>query len=136
MTVNRKVRFEEVDALGIVWHGRYSSYLEDGRVAFGEKYGLGYMEMYRARILAPIVQFHVDFHKPLRFSQEFSITAALCWSEAARLNFQYRVTTLEGSIIATGYTVQLLTNPEGEVFLTMPDVFVDFKHKWRNNLLK
>jgi len=37
--VNRKVRFEEVDTLGIVWHGRYPSYIEDGRTAFGEKFG-------------------------------------------------------------------------------------------------
>ena len=32
-TVPREVRFEEVDALNVVWHGRYPSYFEDARVA-------------------------------------------------------------------------------------------------------
>ena len=27
--VGRKVRFEEVDSMGIVWHGHYASYFED-----------------------------------------------------------------------------------------------------------
>ena len=39
-SVARRVRFEEVDPLTIVWHGRYPSYFEDGRAAFGEKYCL------------------------------------------------------------------------------------------------
>ena len=40
--VERKVRFEETDPLGIVWHGRYASFFEDARTAAGEKYGFGY----------------------------------------------------------------------------------------------
>ena len=31
--VERKVRFEETDPLGIVWHGRYASFFEDARTA-------------------------------------------------------------------------------------------------------
>ena len=34
------IRFNEVDALGIVWHGNYVKYFEDGREAFGEKFDL------------------------------------------------------------------------------------------------
>lgn len=36
VTTQREVRFEEVDVMRIVWHGRYASYFEDGRVAPGE----------------------------------------------------------------------------------------------------
>ena len=85
----RKVRFEEVDPLGIVWHGRYASYLEDGRVAFGDKYNLSYITMRREAFIAPIVQMHVDYHSPLRYDDEFSITARLVWSDAVRMNFEY-----------------------------------------------
>ena len=31
------VRFSETDPLGIVWHGNYIKYFEDGREAFGRK---------------------------------------------------------------------------------------------------
>ena len=30
-----RVRFTETDPLGIVWHGNYIQYFEDGREAFG-----------------------------------------------------------------------------------------------------
>ena len=38
-----RVRFSEVDSMGVVWHGNYLKYFEDGREAFGRKHGLGYV---------------------------------------------------------------------------------------------
>lgn len=129
---NRRVRFEEVDPLGIVWHGRYPSYIEDGRAAFGEKYGLTYTDMYRERFLAPIVQMHIDYLSPLAFPDEFTITASLYWTESVRLNFQYLITGGDGRMVATGYTVQLLTNLDREVLLVRPAFVEEFCTRWRD----
>ena len=41
------VRFSETDPLGIVWHGNYIKYFEDGREAFGRKYGISYLNVER-----------------------------------------------------------------------------------------
>ena len=35
VSAQRTVRFEEVDAVRFMWHGRYASWLEDGREAMG-----------------------------------------------------------------------------------------------------
>ncbi|MDR2622201.1 MAG: acyl-CoA thioesterase, partial [Dysgonamonadaceae bacterium] len=43
-----KVRFSEVDMMNIAWHGSYVKYLEDGREDFGNQFGIGYMDIYRA----------------------------------------------------------------------------------------
>ena len=58
---SRRVRFEEVDPLNIVWHGRYPGYFEDGRCAFGDKYALRYQDMFQHQFIAPIVQMHIDY---------------------------------------------------------------------------
>lgn len=42
---NIPVRFSEIDSLGILWHGHYIKYFEDGREAFGAEYNLGYMDV-------------------------------------------------------------------------------------------
>ena len=126
----RKVRFEEVDPLGIVWHGRYASYLEDGRVAFGDKYDLSYVTMRREKFLAPIVQMHIDYHSPLRFDDEFTITARLVWSDAVRINFEYILENSAGMVTATGYTVQLLTNIDQNILLARPVFVEDLCHRW------
>ena len=52
-TVEVLIRFNEADPLGIVWHGHYVRYFEDGREAFGEQYGIGYMKAYNKNILMP-----------------------------------------------------------------------------------
>ena len=128
--VSRKVRFEEVDPLGIVWHGRYASFLEDGRVAFGDKYDLSYPTMRREKFLAPIVQMHVDYHSPLRYDDEFMITARLIWSDAVRMNFEYILENSKGHVTATGYTVQLLTDLDQKILLARPEFVENLCSRW------
>ncbi len=131
----RIVRFEEVDPLTIVWHGRYPSFLEDGRAAFGIKYNMGYMDMYKAGFLAPIVQMHIDNHNPLQFGEEFLIRARLHWTQAVRMNFSYELLK-DGNIpVATGYTVQLFTDLNRNVMLVRPDYIEDFMRDWQEGLL-
>lgn len=129
----RRVRFEEVDALGMVWHGRYASYFEDGRIAFGDKYGLTYQAFIEHKTVAPVVQMHVDFKLSLRFDEVMSIQTRLHWAEAVRLNFDYIIYNAEGEVAASGYTVQLFTEPNGNVMFVAPDWFADFKTKWQHN---
>ena len=129
--VERVVRFEEVDALAIVWHGRYPSYFEDGRVLLGEKYGLGYMEFYQQGIIAPIKQLHVDYQRPLRFGERFTIEAILHWSDATRLNHEFVLRNAAGEVTTTGYTVQLLLDKEDNVQMLPPPFYAEFRQRWQ-----
>ncbi len=129
--VERVVRFEEVDALAIVWHGRYPSYFEDGRVLLGEKYGLGYMDFYHQGIIAPIKQLHVDYQRPLRFGEPFTIEAILHWSDANRLNHEFILRNAAGEVTTTGYTVQLLLDKEDNVLMLPPPFYAEFRQRWQ-----
>ena len=134
-STTRRVRFEEVDPLGMVWHGRYVSYLEDGRVAFGDRFGLSYREYRDAGVAAPIVQLHLDYSSPLRFDERFRIDTTLHWSDGLRLNFEYRVTGPEERLAARGYTVQLLTDAKGGLMLAAPPMVEEFRRRWRDGEL-
>lgn len=129
--VERVVRFEEVDALAIVWHGRYPSYFEDGRVLLGERYGLGYLDLYQQGIIAPIKQLHVDYQRPLRFGERFSIEALLHWSDATRLNHEFILRNAVGEVTTTGYTVQLLLDKEDNVLMLPPPFYAEFRQRWQ-----
>ena len=130
-SVERTARFEEVDAINVVWHGRYPSYFEDARVAFGEAYGVSYYDFLDAGLIVPVKQMGLDYIGPMRFGQRCRITAALHWSEGARINFSYRITGMDGLLLTTGYTVQLFLDREQRVFLFKPDFFADFCARWR-----
>jgi len=129
--VERVVRFEEVDALAIVWHGRYPSYFEDGRVLLGETYGLGYLDLYQQGIIAPIKQLHVDYQRPLRFGERFSIEAILHWSDATRLNHEFILRNAAGEVTTSGYTVQLLLDKEDNVLMLPPPFYAAFRRRWQ-----
>ena len=134
-TVERVVRFEEVDPLAIVWHGRYPSFFEDARVQLGEKFGIGYMDFYNQGILAPIKQMHVDYVKPLKFRERFTIEALLHWTEAARLNHEFILRNSAGEITTTGYTVQLFMDEQHNMLMLPPAFFENFCRRWKEGLL-
>lgn len=131
VTVARTVRFEEVDPLGIVWHGRYPSYFEDARVALGDKFGIGYMDFHRNEIVAPVRIFHVDYHRPLKFLENFTIEGILHWSEAARMNFEFIIRNDKGEVTSTGYSVQMMMDREQNLLLVSPAFYREFCEKWK-----
>jgi acyl-CoA thioester hydrolase len=133
--VERVVRFEEVDLLQIVWHGRYTSFFEDARVALGEKYGIGYMDFYKNGVLAPIKKLHVDHHRPLVFGQRFSTEALLHWSDAARMNFEFRIRNESQELVASGYTVQMMLDLNRTTLLICPPFYSEFQHRWKTGTL-
>ncbi len=129
--VRRQVRFEEVDPLGIVWHGRYASYFEDARTALGDKYGVGYKNFYAHNVVAPVKIMHLDYHHPLMFQDEFTIKGILYWSDAARMNHEFEIKTRTDQLVATGYSVQLMQDINHNLLMIPPPFYLAFCRKWK-----
>ena len=131
VTCGRVVRLEEVDALGIVWHGRYAGYLEDGREEIGRRFGLSYLEFKEAGAVLPIRTLHMEYLKPLRYLDHFVVETALHWHEAARLNMDYKIYDAEGQLATRGYSVQMMVDLAGNLLLEAPAFYRDFQERWR-----
>ena len=131
VTCKRTVRLEEVDVLGIVWHGRYAGYLEDGREEMGRRYSLSYVEFKEAGALLPIRTLHVDYLQPLRYLENFVLETTLHWHEAARLNMEYKIYNAEGRLTTRGYSVQMMVDLSGNLLLEAPAFYRDFQERWR-----
>ena len=132
VTVTRTVRFEEVDALGVMWHGRYASWLEDGREALGALYGIGYLDFRGHGVIVPLKLFTLDFHQPLRYGQAYGIVTELSWNEAAVLDFAYRIEDAAGSVMTTASTTQLMLSTAGDLLMEQPAFYRDFCAKWQS----
>lgn len=126
-----RVRFSEVDSLKIVWHGHYVQYLEEGRQAFGEKYGLGYMDVYRRGFSIPIVKLNIDYKNSLKFEDHATVETKFVNTEAAKIIFHYKIRDKStGKLIATAETIQVFVDNDGQLSLINPDFFVEWKEKW------
>ncbi|WP_147821953.1 acyl-CoA thioesterase [Salidesulfovibrio onnuriiensis] len=136
VTMQREVRFEEVDPMDIVWHGRYPSYFEDGRQALGKRYDISYRDFRDNEVAAPIKQMHIDYVRPLRFGESMSIETLLHWTEAARLNYEFIIRNGKGEITTTGYTVQLFVTFDQEFMMFPPDFYARFLESWKSGVLE
>ena len=135
--MQRRVKFSEVDVMGIVWHGRYPEYFEEVAAVLGRRYGLSYKDFYEANLRAPIVQFHIDYYQSLMLDEEFTISASFIWDEAARINTEYTILKQDGSIAVTGYSVQVFTDSiTGEVCFVHPELFELCRNKWKEGEFK
>jgi acyl-CoA thioester hydrolase len=129
--ISISVRFNESDPLGIVWHGHYIRYFEDGREAFGSKYGVGYLDFFDQGWVIPVVSIQCDYKLPLRYGERVIVEAQYVPCEAAKLKFNYRLYNEKtGQLIATGSTVQVFLDRHTSVLhLTNPPFFENWKRK-------
>lgn len=127
-----RVRFSEVDAMQVVWHGEYVRYFEDGRQAFGREYGFDYNDFFDNGFTTPIVELNVQYKRPLTFGEEAIVETRYIATEAAKIVFDYTVyRAADMSIAATGSSVQDFINRDrNELELNTPLFYRRWKEKW------
>ena len=122
------VRFSEVDALGIVWHGHYLKFFEDGRESFGKQYGLGYLDIYKQQFATPLVKINIDFKRTVKYGDSVKIITTFIDSPASKIIFNYEVyRESDNALVATGESVQVFMNLEHELYITIPPFFEEWK---------
>jgi len=129
--VKRRVHFSEVDVMGIVWYGRYPLYFEEASQELGRRCGLSFQDFYKACLRAPIAQFHIDYHQPLRLDEEFTVRALTPWCQGAKLLTEYEIRKIDGALVATAYTVQMFIDSRSEeVFIVTPKLLETMRQRW------
>jgi len=132
VSVKSRVRFSDVDPMGVAWHGRYPLYFEEGFAALGRLCGLSYTDFFHAKLMAPIVELHIDYFESLYLDEEFTIQASLVWHEGARINIEYRLIKANGALACSGYTVELLVERNGEPCMASPPLLNECRRRWKN----
>lgn len=128
--VSRRIRFGDVDPMGILWYGRYAHLFEDANDELGRRCGMSYADFQRERLGAPIVQFHVDYFASPVLGEEVVTTGRLHWSPGARLNIEYEIHKESGQLAATGYTVQMFVDEQGVPCLAPPPLQEACRRRW------
>jgi acyl-CoA thioester hydrolase len=125
------VRFNEADPLGIVWHGHYVRYFEDGREAFGIRHGIGYLDFYHNGLVVPVVSIQCDYKRSLRYGERVIVETHYVPCDAAKLKFNYRLynaKTME--LVATGSSVQVFLDRENsQLQLSNPLFYENWKRR-------
>jgi acyl-CoA thioester hydrolase len=100
LTLRRRVQFSETDAAGLVHFSCFFRYLEDAEHALWREAGLS-IHPENSPIGWPRVSASCEFHRALRFEQEFDVVVRI--SEMTKRTITYAgEITRNGERIATG----------------------------------
>ena len=130
------IRFSEVDPMGILWHGRFAKLFEQANEELGRNCGMAYPDFRREKIMAPIVQLHVDYFAPVMLGELVGVIGKVIWSEGSRWNIEYEIRKENGTLAAAGYTVQMFVDESGEALLSSPALLETCRENWKAGRLR
>jgi acyl-CoA thioester hydrolase len=129
--LKHRVRFSEIDAMGVLWHGRYCQLFEQANEEIGRSCGMGYPDYVRDELSAPIVQLHVDYFAPVTLGEQVTITGKMVWNDGARIDTEYQIHKEKGPLAAAGYTVQMFVDASGSPLMASPAMWESCRKRWR-----
>lgn len=122
------IRFSEVDSMGVVWHGSYVKFLEDGRECFGLKYGLSYLEVAAKGLLIPIVDMKLSYKKSAKYGEKLVVETRFKNTPAAKIIFDYTIyRESDMEVLAKAETTQVFTDGNGQLIFSSPQFYLDWK---------
>lgn len=126
-----EVHFYDVDSLGIVWHGHFLKYLENGREAFGKKFGVAYMDIYHNGYIAPIVDLQIRYLNMVALDDILEVETRYVPAASAKLIFEYAICKQsDRTPVARATTTQVFMNKEGEMEFSTPEFYRNWKERW------
>lgn len=130
-----QVRFYEVDAYSVAWHGHYVGWFEVGRNELTEKFDMGPLQLKEKNLLAPVVELNCEYKFPATFGESLLIQTTMERTEVAKLIFHYRVLSQgNGKVLATGSTTHVLTDLNGNLLYRVPPDILERIEEMRKHL--
>ncbi|WP_427052631.1 acyl-CoA thioesterase [Paenibacillus sp. TC-CSREp1] len=86
-----RVRYQESDQMGVVYHANYLNWFEIGRTEMIRQMGYTYRKMEEQGLLLPVTALDVKYHKPARYDDEIIIFTRITAFSGLRLTYEYDV---------------------------------------------
>lgn len=119
------VRFNEIDAYRVAWHGHYVAWMEIGRNALAGRFDLDAFQLAALGYLGPVVGLELKFLRPARFNEELTIQTTLRRTDTATLEFTTTIVGPDGKKLATGVTTHALTDLDGVLQFQLPTAIAE-----------
>ncbi len=119
-----RVRYAETDQMGVVYYSNHFVWFELGRTEYFRKRGFVYKDLEeREGCYATVAEARCRYHAPARYDDLVTIRT---WLKAARgrvIHFEYEVRGENGTRIATGETLHVITDRNGRP-RSLPEKYV------------
>jgi len=90
-TINIRVRYPEVDAMGYLHHSRFFQYFEMGRVELLRSSGINYADLERQGIFFVVVKVECKYRAAARYDEELTLTTRVTRQAHVRIDHAYEL---------------------------------------------
>lgn len=112
-TTTIRVRYQETDQMGVVYHANYLVWFEVGRTSLIRERGSSYREMEAKGIILPVIEANCQYKSPARYEDVVHIETTIADLSPAKIRFAYRaVRERDDQLLAHGYTLHMWVNPD------------------------
>jgi len=113
-TLQVRVRYSEVDRMGVAHHRIHFVWFEMGRTELMRAKGLPYAEVEAQGTFLPVIEATCVYRAPARYDDLILVRTTLAEMGAARATFTYRVEREgDGRVLATGTTTHAAVGARG-----------------------
>lgn len=115
-----RVRFNEIDAYEIAWHGHYVAWMEEARNDLAGQFGMDAAQIAASGFKAPVVALELKYLRPAHYGEELCVRTTLVRKKTATLEFHCDIMGADGKLSASGRTVHALTDANGVLQYVLP----------------
>ncbi len=98
-----RVRYQETDRMGVVYHANYLNWFEIGRTEWVRHKGIPYAEFEAKGLFLPVVDLAVSYHSPAYYDEIVTVHTRLAELSPLRLKFEVEIRRDE-TLLASGWT--------------------------------
>ena len=103
--VQLRVRYPEVDRMGIAHHASHFVWFEIGRTELMRGKGITYRDLEDDGVFLPVIEAACVYHAPARYDDLLRVITRVEEAGGVRVAFAYRVESeADGCLVATGRT--------------------------------
>ena len=97
-----RVRYDEVDKMGYVYHGNYAKYFHISRTSLMRKIGICDKKLESQNIIMPVIEINIKYLKPVFYDNRIRIETCLKDVSGIKLKFQHLVFNQQNELINQG----------------------------------
>ena len=109
-----RVRYQETDRMGVVYHSNYLVWFEIGRTELFRKIGISYPDLENKGYFLVVTEANCKYKAPATYDDEVEILTQLAELKNSTLTFNYEVRK-ESALIANGTTRHAFIDTNGKV---------------------
>jgi acyl-CoA thioester hydrolase len=107
-----RVYYEDTDAGGVVYHGRYAGFFERGRTEFLRAQGVSVRDLHEQGCIFPVVRLELDYRAPARLDDLVRVETELLELGRTSLTMGQRLVRAEdGRLLVTARVVLVCVGP-------------------------